>query len=136
GLVEVVNPARSVGRHPLFQVMLVLQNAGGVEIALPGVEAHLEPVATASAKFDLSVSVSEARGGDGRPGGIVGVVEYATDLFERGTVEGLAGRLVRLLEQAVAAPERPIGSLDILGGDERTTILAKWNDTARALPAI
>ena len=45
------------------------------------------------------------------------------------------GRLVRLLEAAVAEPERAIGSLDILAPDERRTILQDWNDTARAIPA-
>ena len=45
------------------------------------------------------------------------------------------GRLVRLLEAAVAEPERAIGSLDILSPDERHTILHGWNDTARAIPS-
>ena len=89
----------------------------------------------ASAKFDLSVSLAEQRGSDGRPAGIEGVIEYASDLFERESVEAIAGRLVRLLEGAVAAPERALGELDILGAAERHTILREWNDTAHAIPA-
>ena len=61
-------------------------------------------------------------------------LEYRGDLFDRGSVEALAGRLVRLLEAAVAEPERAIGSLDILSAEERDTILREWNDTARSDP--
>ena len=50
-------------------------------------------------------------------------------------MEALAGRLVRLLEAAVADPDRAIGRLDILSPDERHTILREWNDTARAVAA-
>ena len=90
---------------------------------------------TATAKFDLSLSLGEQRGADGAPAGIHGVLEYATDLFDRTSIEALVGRLVRLLEAAVADADRPIGSLDILSPDERRTILHGWNDTARAIPA-
>ena len=62
-------------------------------------------------------------------------LEYRGDLFDRANVEALAGRLVRLLEAAVAEPERAIGSLDILSAEERHTILREWNDTARAIPS-
>ena len=40
---------------------------------------------------------------------------------------------MRLLEGAVADPARAIGKLDILGADERHTILREWNATARAV---
>ena len=60
-------------------------------------------------------------------------LDYRADLFERDGIEALGERLVRLLEAAVAAPDRPIGSLDILGPSERDTILRGWNDTAHAL---
>ena len=56
--------------------------------------------------------------------------DYRPDLFDRESVEALAGRLVRLLEAAVATPERAIGNLDILSAAERHTILREWNDTA------
>src|SRR4029077_2300984 len=114
-LVEVLNPERSLSRHPLFQVMLAFQNNAQVSLDLAGLAVGFEGVSTASAKFDLSVSLGEERASDGTPSGIVGVVEYATDLFERGTVEALGQRLIRLLEAAVADPQRPIGRLEILG---------------------
>src|SRR5258708_23684654 len=112
-LVEVLNPARSLARHPLFQVMLTLQNNAAASLELAGLGSAFEPVASASAKFDLSVSLAEQRGADGRPAGIAGVVEYATDLFDRASVAALAGRPVRPLAAAVAggapppAPPRP-----------------------------
>ena len=56
-------------------------------------------------------------------------------MFDRETVEALAQRLVRLLAAAVASPEQPIGSLDILSAAERHTILREWNDTARPIPS-
>ncbi len=63
------------------------------------------------------------------------MIEYATDLFDRQSVEALAARLVRLLEAAVAEPERAIGRLDILSPEERHTILRTWNDTAHPIAA-
>src|SRR5207248_11662131 len=81
------------------------------------------------------VSLGEERAPDGVPAGISGVIEYATDLFDCSTVETIAHRLVRLLEGALAFPQRPIGVLDILGTSERALILREWNDTAHALPA-
>ena len=47
----------------------------------------------------------------------------------------MAQRLIRLLGAAVANPEQPIGSLDILSAAERQTVLREWNDTARPLPS-
>ncbi len=58
---------------------------------------------------------------------------YRPDLFDRASVAALAGRLVRLLEGAVADPGRAIGALDILGAEERRKLLIEFNDTARAV---
>ena len=130
-LVEVLNPARSLARHPLFQVMLAFQNNADASFELPGLSTALEPVDIATAKFDLSLSLGEQRGHDGTPMGLHGVLEYATDLFERASVEAMADRLVRLLEAAADDPDRAIGGLDILAAAERHTILRAWNDTAQ-----
>ena len=57
--------------------------------------------------------------------------DHRPDVFDDGTVEGLAGRLVRLLAGAVAHPDCAIGRLELLGAEERESILAGWNATAR-----
>ena len=134
-LVEVLNPARSLSHHPLFQVMLAFQSQAPARFEVAGLASRFEAVATATAKFDLSVSLREERAADGLPAGIFGGIEYASDLFDRGSVEALAGRFVRLLEGAVAAPERALGQLEILGAEERATILRGWNATSHGLLA-
>ncbi|WP_369392749.1 amino acid adenylation domain-containing protein [Streptomyces sp. CG1] len=135
-LVEVVNPARSMARHPLFQVMLAFQTAAGMELDMPGVDTTVEPVDAGTAKFDLSFSLTEHFTGDGVAEGITGTLEYATDLFDRATVEGIVERLVRLLERAVGSPDVPVGQLDVLGGSERELLVGGWNDTARVVPDV
>ncbi|MEV8532241.1 amino acid adenylation domain-containing protein [Streptomyces sp. NPDC051211] len=134
-LVELVNPSRSLSRHPLFQVMLAFQESLNAELDLSGLTGRAEIVPLGLAKFDLALDLVERRGADGLPAGIEGVVEYSADLFDHTTVERFAGHLLRLLESVVADPGRRIGELEILGADERELLLHGWNDTAREVPA-
>ncbi|MFJ4184419.1 non-ribosomal peptide synthase/polyketide synthase [Kitasatospora sp. NPDC089509] len=133
-LVDALNPTRSLARHPLFQIMLALQNNTRAVLDLPGLASRIEPVAADTAMFDLFLNLSEHTGPDGRPDGIRGSVEYATDLYERGTVETLVTRWVRLLAALVEAPEQPIGAAALLTDAERSTVLTAWNATARSIP--
>ncbi|WUK17151.1 amino acid adenylation domain-containing protein [Kitasatospora sp. NBC_00374] len=144
-LVEVANPVRSLAHHPLFQVMLALQNAPLGEFALPGLETgHLE-APTGTSRVDLTFSLAEQFRPDGPPGpggpggapsadGLVGAVEYATDLFDAPTVELLFDRWARLLRAAAADPDRPISRIDLMSGAERHRLLHGFNDTAAPLP--
>ncbi|MBV9914285.1 MAG: amino acid adenylation domain-containing protein, partial [Sinobacteraceae bacterium] len=134
-LVEELRPARSLSRHPLFQVMLAFQNNAAVRFEVPGLGVGFEHVGLGGAKLDLSVSLGERRGEDGTACGLAGEIEYAADLFERGAVAGLAGRYVRLLAGAVAQPDCPLSRLALLGGEERESILVGWNATAREVEA-
>ena len=133
-VVEALQPARSLARHPLFQVMLVLQNAPGEELALPGLALCPEEVMLDVTKFDLTLSLGERLGPEGEPVGIEGGLEYRLDLFERETVEAIAARFMRLLGAAVATPDMPLHRLEILGPEERHMLLKEFNDTARPLP--
>ncbi|GFN29832.1 amino acid adenylation domain-containing protein [Paenibacillus xylaniclasticus] len=126
-LVEVLNPVRSRARHPLFQVMLVLQNMPEAKLELPGIESSLQLSTVGAAKFDLTFELVERRSRDGLPDGIVGMVEYSKDLFKESTVRSLAERFVRLLAAAASRPDLPIGRLNILSEEERHRILIDWN---------
>ncbi|WP_143650453.1 condensation domain-containing protein, partial [Streptomyces tricolor] len=130
-LVEIVNPTRSLAHHPLFQVMLVLQNATQGDFAMDGLRVtEDEDVHAGIAKVDLAVSLGERFDAQGAPRGLTGVVEFATDLFDRETAVTLGERLERLLRSVVAAPSRPLSTLEVLSADERR-LLREWNDTAR-----
>ncbi|XVQ85649.1 non-ribosomal peptide synthase/polyketide synthase [Microbispora siamensis] len=124
-LVEVVNPVRSLARHPLFQVMLTFENFDEVEVAMPGLETWLQDVVGGAAKFDMDVRLQERYGPEGEPRGIVGEIEYATDLFDRAGVDAFGARLIRLLAAAVADPDASIWSLDLLGPAEHAIISAR-----------
>ncbi|MFD3586804.1 non-ribosomal peptide synthase/polyketide synthase [Streptomyces sp. NPDC058683] len=135
-LVEALNPSRSLSHHPLFQTILAVQNAPMGRFSLPGLDVATYAVATGTAKFDLGVSLVEQFGPDGSPAGIVGAVEYATDLFDRSTVAALARRWTRLLEAVTADPDRSIGRIELLDADERHRLLERGNATAREVDAV
>ena len=58
-LVEVLDPARSQARHPLFQVMLTFQNMAAAELELPGLSVSGVDFDAQIAKFDLQLTLSE-----------------------------------------------------------------------------
>ncbi|WP_281259631.1 non-ribosomal peptide synthetase [Streptomyces zhaozhouensis] len=127
-LVEHLNPTRTLAHHPLFQVMLVLNNIEGHGAPeLPGVTAETLRLTSPHAKFDLSLSLSERRDAVGAPRGLNGSLEFSTDLFDRDTARSLVDRLVRLLTGVAAHPDRPLTDIDILTGEEERRILEDWN---------
>ncbi|WP_184286267.1 amino acid adenylation domain-containing protein [Nocardiopsis algeriensis] len=129
-LVEALNPARSTAHHPLFQVMLTLQNNAGTMLSLPGLEVAEEPFRTGMAKFDLTFSLRERRGQDGSPAGLEGGLEYATDLFDRESAALLTARLALLLDEASADPGRGVRDLPLATGAEYRRAVHEYNDTA------
>ncbi|MEU6231430.1 amino acid adenylation domain-containing protein [Kitasatospora sp. NPDC047058] len=134
-LVELLNPERSLARHPLFQVMLSFQNNAAAALELPGLTVEPHEAVVDGAKFDLSFQLAEEYAADGGPAGVAGRIEYATDLFDRETVAGLADRFTRVVTALVTAPDRALSELDVLTAEERGQLLVTWNDTAHPVPA-
>ncbi|WP_344332041.1 condensation domain-containing protein, partial [Kitasatospora putterlickiae] len=135
-LVDALRPTRSTAHHPLFQVMLAWQNVPDAVLGLPGLAEEVVPVDTGGARMDLVFSLTGRRSpGSGAPAGIDGVVEYSADVFDPAAVELLAERLRRMLQAACAAPERPVGEVDLLSPEERHRLLTEWNAPARVPPS-
>ncbi|MFH5244969.1 non-ribosomal peptide synthase/polyketide synthase, partial [Antrihabitans spumae] len=132
-LVEVLNPARSQARHPLFQVMLAFQNQHRPHLELDGLTVSGLPAGDELAKFDLQLTLLDQYDEDGKPGEITALFGYATDLFDESTVASFADRFVGLLEAITSAPDVAVGSIDLLDPAERDLVLVEWNDTAQDL---
>ncbi|MBW4029043.1 MAG: AMP-binding protein, partial [Acidobacteria bacterium] len=94
-LVEHINPIRSSKRHPLFQVMLNFRRAADIQLSPPFPEAHPIEVGSPPARFDLTFNFTEHRRGR-KSQGIDCEIVYASDVFERSTVEQLGRRLVKV----------------------------------------
>ncbi|MGW4056150.1 condensation domain-containing protein, partial [Streptomyces sp. NPDC004779] len=122
-LVEDLNPERSLGRHPVFQVMVAAHARETREVRLGGVPAVLDEADLATAKFDLSFHCQEHTGADGEPAGLLLGLQYATDLYDADT----AALLLDLLGAALTAlAERPgttrVGELTLLTEDQQAGI--------------
>nr|WP_280301945.1 non-ribosomal peptide synthase/polyketide synthase [Nocardia neocaledoniensis] len=128
-LVEVLDPARSTARHPLFQVGFSFQNFERAELALPGITVSAVDTDSALSQFDLHLIVSDEHTADGAAAGITGVLTYAEDVFDTETAASIADRLQRLLGAVAAAPDTELDALDVLEPAERTRILTAWNAT-------
>ncbi|HEV7369814.1 non-ribosomal peptide synthetase, partial [Arenibaculum sp.] len=127
-VVELVKPARSLAYTPVFQATFAWQNFEKGRFDLPGLAVETMRRAPTTSKFDLTLSLGEAGGR------IVGGIEYATALFDRGTVERFGGYLRRVLEEMVADAARLAAALPLLSQEERHRLLVEWNDTAAAYP--
>ncbi|HYO91633.1 MAG TPA: condensation domain-containing protein, partial [Pyrinomonadaceae bacterium] len=121
-VVEELQPTRSLSHTPLFQVMLVLQNARREEMNFAGLEMRPEATESETAKFDLTLSLEE----DGDA--LRGAFNYSRDLYEPETVERMMRHFERLLEEFTQSPERRLSELTMLVADERRQ-LSDWNDT-------
>ncbi|GGZ21239.1 non-ribosomal peptide synthetase [Streptomyces poonensis] len=113
-VVEALNPNRSLSSHPLFQTMLVLQNSDVASLRLAGTRTERLPHQTGHVRFDLTFDMSEHVDQGGDAAGIHGHVRYATELFDRASVEALAERLSRVIAAMAAAPDARISSVPLL----------------------
>jgi amino acid adenylation domain-containing protein len=129
-LVAELQPERSMSHSPLFQVMFAMQNVDGsgsgsglAGLGMDGVIAESE-----TTRFDLALTAVP------HDGGVHGVLEYSTDLFERGTIERMLGHLERVLEQVVADAGVRLSQLELLSAEERGLVVDAWNQTAAEVP--
>ncbi|MGZ3461815.1 MAG: non-ribosomal peptide synthetase, partial [Archangium sp.] len=123
-LVEELQPERDLSRTALFQVMFTLQNTPRQELSLPGLTLRGVEAERQSAKFDLTLTITEGEHG------LVANLGYNTDLFEEATAARMLGHLRVLLEGLTAHPDQRLSELTLLSESERHQLLVAWNDTA------
>ncbi|HVU25273.1 MAG TPA: amino acid adenylation domain-containing protein [Opitutus sp.] len=127
-LVQELQPERTLGHAPLFQVMFALQNTPADALRLPGLTAAPVEVDTGTTKFDLTLALEETGGR------LVARLEYNSDLFDDATAERFAAQYQRLLRGLVQAPAAAVGDLRLQDEAAEAVVLHEWNATARAYP--
>ncbi|NGP09023.1 amino acid adenylation domain-containing protein, partial [Rhodococcus sp. 14C212] len=128
-LVEVLNPARSTARHPLFQVGFSFQNQQRTELELAGLTVAPIDLEGGTSQFDLHLIVSDRYDEQGAPSGMDAILTFATDLFDESTARAVAERFQQLLRALVQAPDVPVGDHPLLLAREQHDVLTAWNDT-------
>jgi amino acid adenylation domain-containing protein/non-ribosomal peptide synthase protein (TIGR01720 family) len=128
-LVNTLHLERNRSRHPLFDVMVVLQNAGmkfTKELENPDkLKVHeYQDGKKLSSKFDLTFNFVEA----GEE--LYASIEYNSDIYNGSTIERLASHLVQLLEAIIKDSDQPISKLEFLDEIEKHQLLVAFNDTA------
>ena len=123
-VVDLLNPVRNLSHSPLFQVTFGWQSNEQGLLQLEGIEAGpLQASPHRVARLDLTAVLGESGGG------IAGVVEYATSLFNAATMERYFGYFRNLLEAMVADDTQAIDRLPMLDATERHRVLYDWNET-------
>ncbi|MET4069814.1 amino acid adenylation domain-containing protein [Bradyrhizobium sp. S3.2.6] len=111
--------ARRSDGNPLFRIMFILQNASIEAARFPGLSTRRLEIDPEVARFDITLELVEAEGR------FTGFFEYATDLFDAGTIEGMAGQFKTLLKAAITNPEQRISRLPLLTDAERRLLPTK-----------
>ncbi|HKV38942.1 MAG TPA: condensation domain-containing protein, partial [Blastocatellia bacterium] len=128
-LVEEMHPDRSLSFNPLVQVNFALQNAPAGDLKMPGLTFHSEQVDSDTTRFDLEFHVYDAG-----EEGLAGFVSYSTALFDRTTIQRMAGHFGLLLERIAEDPDRHVAALGLLSDPEKGQLLVQWNDSAAHYP--
>lgn len=124
-LVEELHPDRNLKHSPFFQVMLDLQNAPATLATFNGLRTDLLPVATETAKFDLTLTLYQTDGAH------EAAMEYSTELFADSTVRRMTQNFQTLLAGIVASPDTSVSLLPLLSKAEMETVLVEWNGARR-----
>jgi amino acid adenylation domain-containing protein len=128
-LVAELQPERSLSHSPLFQVMFILQNADRSGSGLAGLRMEGVGAESETTRFDLALTAAT------HDGGIGGMLEYSTDLFDRSTIRRMVGHLERVLEQVAGDADVRLSQVDLLSEEERGLVVEEWNRTEAEYPA-
>ncbi|WP_226893766.1 non-ribosomal peptide synthetase [Nisaea sediminum] len=114
-VVQALGPDRAAGRTPLFRVMLVLQPADRMALALDGATVTPLHVDAVSARYDLTFAFDDLGEGLGL------VVHYAADLFSEASARRFARYYEKVLSDLVSEPDAELSAVSLFatGSSER-----------------
>ncbi|MFC4547674.1 condensation domain-containing protein, partial [Paenactinomyces guangxiensis] len=126
-LVEKLDVRRDLSRNPLFDTLFVMQNMDLSELKIPGLTFKAFDQEWKTAKFDLTWGVTEGKA-------LQIAVEYSTSLFNRMTVQKMAGHFTHILEQIINQPAIRLSEIELVTETEKQQLLVEFNDTEANYP--
>ncbi|WP_375480028.1 amino acid adenylation domain-containing protein [uncultured Nostoc sp.] len=128
-LVDILNPERNLSEMiPLFQVKFDLQLAQVEALELSNLTVSYLNFDNGTTKFELRFNFLET------DQGLIGLVEYSTDIFDASTINRMVEHYRNLLERIVTNPQQQLCELSLLTESERHQLLVEWNNTAVDYP--
>jgi amino acid adenylation domain-containing protein len=119
-LVEALQPERSRGHGPLFQVLFNHQKDDHRALdQLPGLAMDVFDLGDRAAQFELAVDITE------QASRVQVTLAYASELFEARTMERLANHYLAMLQALANTPEKAVGDVPLLSGEEQAE-LQSW----------
>jgi amino acid adenylation domain-containing protein len=125
-VVDDVDPPRHPGRHPLFQIALVVYR-GDREITLFGQRARLLNIQPRAAQFDITLFVDPGRDS------LEAYWEYRTDMFDEAAIDRLSNMFRKALDFVTGSPDRSFREL-ALADQAELRRLNEWG-AARTEPS-
>lgn len=127
-LLQILRPQHDSNTSPFFQAMYKFETPSWERMEIPGLRVEEFRFEAPVTPYALSLEVRTTEQG------VAAKFVYSSDLFDRSTIERIAGHFKTLLEAIVADPNGHIGLLPLLTPAERHQILEDWNRTGVDYP--
>ncbi|TRX53346.1 amino acid adenylation domain-containing protein, partial [Fulvivirga sp. M361] len=128
-LVDALEVSRDPGRNPLFDAMFSYQNFEATSLAIPGLKLSAYEVDHKVSMVDLSLTAFEDSDC------LTLTFEYATDLFDRATIERFSGYFKTLVESVLDNPDQRLAELDLMSSQEQYSLVHQFDASRIALPS-
>ena len=126
-LVQKINIDRDTSRTPLYSAFFTFQDVRNRKASIGDLSYEQIHVHAPVSPTELGLWVKQ------HAGGIVGGLDYATDIIEKGTARRWLAELNELLRAVCANANQPVGRIPLIPADERRA-LAAVSATRRSYP--
>jgi Condensation domain/Phosphopantetheine attachment site len=116
-IVALVNPVRNARRLPITSVSFQVLPSADAHLSLGPVRAERQAEIDGASEFDLIWDVI-----DPGEGAMTVSAKYTADIYDRGTIQRMSEQYVRMLEAALADPDRRLADLPLDDEAERARL--------------
>ncbi|RUT36533.1 amino acid adenylation domain-containing protein [Paenibacillus zeisoli] len=120
-LVEQLQVKRDASRNPLFDVFFVVQNMDQGVRQTGDLRFTPYELPIRQSRFDITLEVTD------QPDQFTFTFEYAAHLFDRGTIERMAGHYVQILESILLDQKVLLSQMNMLPDAEQIALLLDFN---------